>query len=114
MEAATKVFLEVKKLLKLRLFDYFLHARTEVCDQEDWSVFDKFGIKNTCSSTDHLEVSAPTSLIAATKASLISKNSENLDFQAIFLNKNRRSVSKKFGVPVNNLALFHLVQLPIL
>ena len=80
LKAATKVFLEVKKLLKLRLFDYFLNAKTEECDQEDWSEFDKIGIKNTCSSADHLEVSAPTSLIAATKAYLIGKKLWKLRF----------------------------------
>ena len=70
MKAATKDFLEVKKFLKLRLLDTFSEAKTEECDQEDWSVFNKFGIMIPCQATDHLEVGAPVSPKAATKASL--------------------------------------------
>ena len=46
----------------------------EECDQEEWSVFDKFGVMTSCLATDHLEVDGPTSLIAVTKVSLRGKN----------------------------------------
>ena len=61
LKAATKVVLDVKKLLKLGILDYFSKAKTEECDQEDWRVFDKFGI---------MEIGAPISMKAATIASL--------------------------------------------
>ena len=67
MKIATKVFLEVKKLLKLRFLDYFLKVETRECDQEDWSVSYKFGNITPCSATCYLEVSAPVSLKGATK-----------------------------------------------
>ena len=43
-----KVFLEVKKLLKLRFLDYFLKAEMEECNQEHWSVnihWSRFGVR---------------------------------------------------------------------
>ena len=40
----------------------------EECDQEDWSVSDKFGIITPCSATYYLEVHARVSLKVATKA----------------------------------------------
>ena len=46
----------------------------EECDQEEWSVFDKFGVMTSCLAIDHLEVDGPTSLIAVTKVSLRGKN----------------------------------------
>ena len=61
LKAATKVFLDVKKLLKSRILDYFCKAKMEECDQEDWSVFDKSGI---------MEMGSPISMKAATIASL--------------------------------------------
>ena len=61
LKAAIKVVLDVKKLLKLRILDYFSNAKTEECDQEDWKVFDKFGI---------MKMGAPISMKAATIASL--------------------------------------------
>ena len=59
----------VKKLLKLRFLDYFSKAKTEVCDQEDWSVSDRYGIITPWSATYHLVVRGPISLNLATKAS---------------------------------------------
>ena len=59
----------VKVLLKLRFLDYFSKAKTENCDQEDWSVCDRFGIITPCSATYHLVVSGPVSLNLTTKAS---------------------------------------------
>ena len=73
LKAVTKVFLEAKKLLKLRLLDYFSEAKMEECDQKDWSILDKSGIMPPSSATDYLEVGAPVSLIALTKASLRGK-----------------------------------------
>ena len=66
LKVATKVFLVVKILLKLRLLEYFSKAKTEECDQKSSSVSDKFGINTTCSTSYHLEVNAPVSLKAAT------------------------------------------------
>ena len=43
------------------------------CDQEDWRVSDIFGIITPYSTIYHLEVDAPVSLKAATKASLRGK-----------------------------------------
>ena len=54
----------------MRLLDYVSKAKTEEYDQRDWIVFDIFEIMTPCSATDHLEVGAAVSLIAATKASL--------------------------------------------
>ena len=59
LKVATKVFLEVKKLLKLRFLDSFSKTETEECNQEDWSASDKFGIITSCSAVYHLEVGAP-------------------------------------------------------
>ena len=42
----------------------------EECDQQDWNDSDKFGFITPCSAIYHLEVGAPVSLKAATKASL--------------------------------------------
>ena len=42
--------------------DYFSKAETEKCDQEDWSIFDKFGIISPCSAIYILEAGAPVSL----------------------------------------------------
>ena len=50
LKVATKVFLEIEKLLKFRFLDYFSKAETEECDQEDYSVSDKFGIFTPCSA----------------------------------------------------------------
>ena len=58
---------------KFRLLKYFSKVKTEECDQEDWSVFDQFEIMAPCSATDHLEVAATVSLIAADKVSLRDK-----------------------------------------
>ena len=55
----------LKKLLKLRFLDNFSGAEGEECDQEDW-----FGIIIPYWATYHLDVGAPISLKAATKASL--------------------------------------------
>ena len=87
LKVATKVFLEVKKLLKLRFLGYFLKVETRECDQEDWSVSNKFENITPCSAIYYLEVSAPFSLKAATK---------------------------KIGVTVINSELLHFVQLHIL
>ena len=70
MKVAIKVFLEVKKLLKLKFLDYFSNVKTEECDQEDWSVSNTFGIIIACSATYHLQVGAPVSLKLSTKSSL--------------------------------------------
>ena len=53
----------------MRSLAYFPKAEMEECDQEDWSVSDKFWITTTCSATYQLEVGAAVSLKAATKAS---------------------------------------------
>ena len=121
LSVPTKVFLEVKKtwkfekLLNLKFLDYFSKTKTEECDQEDWSVSNKFGIITPCTATYHIEVGAPASMKAATKASLrVKKISENLlDFHATFLKPKRRSDTNKIGVTVKNLAWFYLAQLHI-
>ena len=59
----------LKKLLKLRFLDYFSKAKSEECDQEDWSVADVFGIITPCLATYHLVVGGSVSLNLATKAS---------------------------------------------
>ena len=74
LKVATKVFLEVKRLLKLKFLDHFSKAETEKCTQDDWSVSDKSGIVTTCSATYHLEVCAPISLKVATKVCFGGKN----------------------------------------
>ena len=66
MKLATKIFLEVK----LQSLNYFSKAETEYCHQEDWSVFDTFGIITPCSATNDVEARAPVSLKLATKGSL--------------------------------------------
>ena len=50
----------------------------EECDQEEWSIFHKFGVMTSCLATDHLEVDGPTTLIAVTKVSLRGKPSKHL------------------------------------
>ena len=45
-------------------------AKTEECNQEDWSVSDTFGLFTPSSATYNLEVGEPASMEAATKASL--------------------------------------------
>ena len=70
----------------MRFLGNFSKAEAEKCDQEEWNVSDGFGIVAPCSATYHLELVAPISLKAATKASVRGKkNSEDLDFQATFL-----------------------------
>ena len=59
LKVTTKVFLEVKKLLKLRFLDYFFKAVSQECDQEDWSVSDTFGIITLLLATCNLEVGVP-------------------------------------------------------
>ena len=59
LKVATKVFLDIKKLLKLRFLDYFPIAKTEECDQEDLSVSDKFGIITPCLVTYDLQLGVP-------------------------------------------------------
>ena len=73
LKVATKVFLELKKLLKLWFLDYFYKAKTEECDQEDWSVSYKFEITTPCSATYHLEGGAPFSLKVPTKVCFVGK-----------------------------------------
>ena len=66
LKVATKVFLEIKILLKLRFLEYFSKAKTKECDQKSLSISDKFEISTTCSTSYHLEVTTPASLKAAT------------------------------------------------
>ena len=67
----------------------FLKKKTEECNQKVGNVFDQFGIAIPCSATYFLEVSVRFSLKVATKQSIRGKkNSQNLDFQAVFLKKN--------------------------
>ena len=115
LKVATKVlFRGKKKLLNLRFSDYFSKAGTEEYDQDDWSVSDNFEIATSCLATYHLEVRAPASLKAGTKASLRGKtNSENFDFQATVLKQKRRSKTKKTDMSATNLASLYLVQLHI-
>ena len=37
------MFFRCKKTLKNEIFDYFTKAKTQKCDQEEWSVSDTFG-----------------------------------------------------------------------
>ena len=98
----------------MRFSGYFSKAETEECDQDDWSVSDNFEIATSCLAMYHLEVRAPASLKAGTKASLRGKkNSENLDFQATFLKQKRGSKTKKIDVSAIDLASLYLVQLRI-
>ena len=73
LKVATKVFLDVKHLLKLRFLDYFSKAETEACYQKYWSFSKKLGIITPCSATCHLEVGAPISMKVATIAYLRGK-----------------------------------------
>ena len=69
------------------------------------SVSDKRRINTTWSASHHVEVGAPVTLNAATKASLRSKRkSEKLDSQAIFLKQKRRSETKNIRMDVIKLA----------
>ena len=54
----------------MRFLDYFSKAKTKECNQGDCNFYDKFGITTHCSATYYLEVGAPVSMKAATKASL--------------------------------------------
>ena len=56
-------------------------AKTEDCDQEDWSVSDIFGIITPCSATCHLVVGGSVSLNLTTKASFGGKKTLRLLFQ---------------------------------
>ena len=69
LKVPTKVFLEVKKLLKLSFLNYCSKAKKEESDQEDWIVSYTFGIDTSCSAKYFLEVGASVSLKLATKAS---------------------------------------------
>ena len=90
LKVATKAFFSDKKLLKLRFLNYFSETEAEEYNQEDWSVFDEFGIITPCSAPYHLKVGARFSLKVATKASFGGKEtSENLDFRVVFYSKNR-------------------------
>ena len=90
LKVATKAFFSDKKLLKLRFLNYFSETEAEEYNQEDWSVFDEFGIITPCSAPYHLKVGARFSLKVATKASFGGKEtSENLDFRVVFHSKNR-------------------------
>ena len=57
----------------MRFLDYFSKAKTKECNQGDCNFYDKFGITTHCSATFYLEVGAPVSMKAATKASLRGK-----------------------------------------
>ena len=73
IESSHQTVFRGKKLLKLRFLDYFSKAKTETCDQKTCRISDKFEINTTCSTSYHLEVNAPVSLEAVTKASLRGK-----------------------------------------
>ena len=51
-------------------------VETEEWDQYGWSVSDDFAITTPCSTASHLEVGAPVSLKAVTKASLRAKKTK--------------------------------------
>ena len=92
LKVTRKDFLEIKNILKLRFLDYFSMAETKVskaeteeCNQEDWSVFDKFGITAACSVTYFLEVNARFSLKGTTKASFRGKKTLKISvFRVLF------------------------------
>ena len=58
LKAFTKDSLRGKKLWKLRFSGYFSKSKTEECDQEKSSLFDKFEIAMAGVETYFLEVSA--------------------------------------------------------
>ena len=64
-------------LQKFGFWKYFSKAKTEECDQNHWSVDNKFGIIITCESTYFLEVSAYVSLEVATRVFLEVKKELN-------------------------------------
>ena len=43
LKVATKIFFRCKKTRKNEIFDCFTKAKTQTCDQEEWSVSDTFG-----------------------------------------------------------------------
>ena len=96
LKVATKVFFRSKNTLKIEILRLIFWGRNGGGGLEDWDVYDKFGIITPSPAKYHVEVSAPFSMKAVTKACLRGKNSsENLDFQATFLKQKRRSATKK-------------------
>ena len=68
-----------KERWKFRFLGYFFKAKTEECNQNNWSFFDKFRMFMVGSDTYFLEVSAHVSLKVATKDYLRGpKKSKNL------------------------------------
>ena len=57
-----------KKLWKLRFSGYFSKAKTEECDQKNWSECNKIGMNISSTATNFLEVGACFSLKVASKA----------------------------------------------
>ena len=73
LKVATKGFLRVKKLWKLRFLGCFSKAKSEECNQNVWNVFYQFGITIPCSATYFLEAGARVLLKVATKGSVRGK-----------------------------------------
>ena len=68
----------------MRFLDNFSEAEAEECDQKTWNISEKCGINTTCSASYHLEMGAPVTMKAATKASLRSKKHWKLRFSGYF------------------------------
>ena len=58
----------------MRVLENFSKAEVEECNQEDWSVSDKFGINTPCSAIYFLEEGACVSLKVAIKGSVRGKS----------------------------------------
>ena len=95
LKAVKKVSSGGKKFWKSRFLGYFSNAKTEECKQEDWSVFDTFGIVTPSSALYHLEMGAPFSLNLATKASFECQKPPKIYIFRPFFRVKRRSATKK-------------------
>ena len=70
LKIARESFLEAKILRKFWFLGYFSKAKTEECDQNNWSDCDKFGMVISCSAAYFMEVGARISWKVAMKVFL--------------------------------------------
>ena len=81
--------MEVKELWKSRFLGYFPKAKTEECNQKNWSVCNTFDITIRISAKCYAEVSAHVPQKVATKSSFRGKNTKKkLIFKVVFYDKN--------------------------
>ena len=83
-KAATKASLRGKKTLKTQISGYFFIAKTEECDQKNWSECNKIGMSISSTTTNFLEVGARFSLKVARKGLFTGKETLNTKIFRIF------------------------------